>query len=70
MSLYVQEVRNESIDAYWQERGHWRTWDTPLKAIVLDGRPGGRQLFCYYPRPDELLHQKQIITRYLTNNLN
>jgi hypothetical protein len=39
-----------------------------LKAIVLDGRPGVRQLFSDIPVQMCHFHQKQIITRYLTNN--
>lgn len=39
-----------------------------IKAIVLDGRPGVRQLFSDIPVQMCHFHQKQIITRYLTNN--
>lgn len=39
-----------------------------VKAIVLDGRPGVRQLFADIPVQMCHFHQKQIITRYLTNN--
>lgn len=39
-----------------------------LQAIVLDGRPGVRQLFADIPVQMCHFHQKQIITRYLTNN--
>jgi hypothetical protein len=39
-----------------------------LKAIVLDGRSGVRQLFSDIPVQMCHFHQKQIITRYLTNN--
>jgi hypothetical protein len=39
-----------------------------MQAIVLDGRPGVRQLFSDIPVQMCHFHQKQIITRYLTNN--
>jgi hypothetical protein len=39
-----------------------------LRAIVLDGRPGVRQIFSDIPVQMCHFHQKQIITRYLTNN--
>lgn len=39
-----------------------------IQAIVLDGRPGVRQLFSDIPVQMCHFHQKQIITRYLTNN--
>jgi hypothetical protein len=39
-----------------------------LQAIVLDGRPGVRQLFADIPVQMCHFHQKQIITRYLTRN--
>jgi hypothetical protein len=39
-----------------------------IKAIVLDGRPGVRQLFSDIPVQMCHFHQKQIINRYLTNN--
>lgn len=39
-----------------------------IRAIVLDGRPGVRQIFNDIPVQMCHFHQKQIITRYLTNN--
>ena len=39
-----------------------------IQAIVLDGRPGVRQIFSDIPVQMCHFHQKQIITRYLTNN--
>ena len=67
-NLYVQEVKNESIDAYWQGRTTLENMGYTLQAIVLDGRPGVRQLFSDIPVQMCHFHQKQIITRYLTNN--
>ena len=67
-NLYVQEVRSESIDAYLQGRRTLENMGYTVKAIVLDGRPGVRQLFADIPVQMCHFHQKQIITRYLTNN--
>jgi len=39
-----------------------------LQAIVLDGRPGVRQIFCDIPVQMCHFHQKQIVSRYLTCN--
>lgn len=39
-----------------------------IQAVVLDGRPGIRQLFFDVPVQMCHFHQKQIITRYLTND--
>ena len=67
-NLYIQEVRNESIDVYWQGRRILENEGYTLQAIVLDGRPGVRQLFSDIPVQMCHFHQKQIVTRYLTNN--
>ena len=67
-NLYVQEVRSESIDVYLQGRKTLENMGYTVKAIVLDGRPGVRQLFSDIPVQMCHFHQKQIITRYLTNN--
>jgi hypothetical protein len=48
-NLYVQEVRRESIDAYRQGRRALENMGYTVKAIVLDGRPGVRQLFSDIP---------------------
>lgn len=39
-----------------------------IKAVVLDGRPGVRNLFSDVPVQMCHFHQKQIVQRYLTNN--
>jgi hypothetical protein len=67
-NLYVQEVQNESIDVYRQGRSALESKGYTIKAIVLDGRPGVRQLFADIPVQMCHFHQKQIVTRYLTNN--
>ena len=67
-NLYAQEVQTESIDVYRQGRINLEELGYTIKAIVLDGRPGVRQLFSDVPIQMCHFHQKQIITRYLTNN--
>jgi hypothetical protein len=67
-NLYVQEVQTESVDAYRQGRIDLENRGYTFRAIVLDGRPGVRQLFSDIPAQMCHFHQKQIITRYLTNN--
>jgi hypothetical protein len=67
-NLYVQEVQSESVDVYRQGRMDLEKNGYQIKAIVLDGRPGVRQLFLDVPTQMCHFHQKQIVTRYLTNN--
>lgn len=67
-NLYAQEVQTESVDAYRQGRINLEKLGYTIEAIVLDGRPGVRQLFSDVPIQMCHFHQKQIITRYLTNN--
>ena len=67
-NLYVQEVQSESVDTYRQGRIALEERGYIIKAVVLDGRPGVRQLFSDVPIQMCHFHQKQIITRYLTNN--
>lgn len=67
-NLYVQDIQNETIDAYRQGRITLEEQGYTLQAVVLDGRPGVRQLFADIPVQMCHFHQKQIITRYLTRN--
>jgi hypothetical protein len=67
-NLYAQEVQSESVNAYRQGRVDLEKRGYTIQAIVLDGRPGVRQLFSDVPVQMCHFHQKQIITRYLTNN--
>jgi hypothetical protein len=67
-NLYAQEVQTESVDVYRQGRIDLEQRGYNFKAVVLDGRPGVRQLFSDVPIQMCHFHQKQIVTRYLTNN--
>lgn len=67
-NLYTQEVYRESAEVYRQGRIALEKKGYTIQAIVLDGRPGVRQLFSDIPVQMCHFHQKQIVTRYLTNN--
>jgi len=67
-NLYAQEVQSESADVYRQGRIALEKQGYEILAIVLDGRPGVRQIFSDIPVQMCHFHQKQIVTRYLTNN--
>jgi hypothetical protein len=67
-NLYIQEVQSESAEIYRQARIALENEGYTIKAIVLDGRPGVRQIFSDIPVQMCHFHQKQIITRYLTSN--
>ena len=67
-NLYIQEVHSESAEIYWQGRIALERQGYTLKAIVLDGRPGVRQIFSDIPVQMCHFHQKQIIARYLTRS--
>jgi len=68
INICAQEVKTESVDVYRQGRFDLEKSGYIFKAIVLDGRPGVRQIFSDIPIQMCHFHQKQIITRYLTNN--
>lgn len=53
---------------YWRGRRVLENKGYTIQAIVLDGRPGVRKIFSDIPVQMCHFHQKQIITRYLTNN--
>lgn len=67
-NLYVKEIQTESANVYLQSRIALENEGFILRAVVLDGRPGVRQIFSDIPVQMCHFHQKQIITRYLTNN--
>jgi hypothetical protein len=48
-NLYAQEVQSEAVDVYRQGRIDLEKRGYKIKAIVLDGRPGVRQLFSDVP---------------------
>lgn len=65
-NIYWQEIVYEAINDYqkardWVERQGWQ-----ITAVVLDGRPGARNVFADLPVQLCQYHQIMIVNRYLT----
>ena len=67
-NIYFNTISYESIFEYQKGRVYIEKLGFKIKAIVLDGRPGVRNLFSDIPTQMCHFHQKQIIRRYLTEN--
>jgi hypothetical protein len=67
-NLYFKPIPNETINEYLLGRISIEKQGFTLSAIVLDGRPGVRNVFSDIPVQMCHFHQKQIIRRYLTCN--
>ena len=67
-NIWWAPVRYEKVDIYKIGRRHLEQNGFQIKAIVLDGKRGVRQAFSDIPVQMCHFHQKQIVTRYLTNN--
>lgn len=65
-NIYWKEIVSETINEYLQARIKIENMGFNIKAVVLDGRPGVRNLFLDVPVQMCHFHQKQIINRYLT----
>lgn len=65
-NLYINALIYESIYQYQLGRIAVENQGVKIKAIVLDGRPGVRNLFLDIPVQMCHFHQKQITQRYLT----
>lgn len=65
-NLYWAQITTETIDAYRKGRMAIEAQGFQIKAIVLDGRPGIRELFSDIPVQMCHFHQRMIIHRYLT----
>jgi hypothetical protein len=65
-NLYIKALMYETIYQYQLGRSAIENQGIRIKAIVLDGRPGVRNLFMDVPVQMCHFHQKQIIQRYLT----
>lgn len=63
---YARKVYTETIARYQEGRETLESQGFTFLAIVLDGRPGVRALFSDIPVQMCHFHQKQIVTRYLT----
>ena len=67
-NVYFKPVVYESIYEYQMGRIAVEDKGFKIKAIVLDGRPGVRNIFGDIPVQMCHFHQKQIIKRHLTSN--
>lgn len=65
-NLYWQEITTETVEVYRQARAALEARGCQLQAVVLDGRPGIRQVFADLPIQQCHFHQMATITRYLT----
>ncbi|MCL5036243.1 MAG: hypothetical protein M1269_03895 [Chloroflexi bacterium] len=65
-NLYWQEIPAETIEAYRLARTRVEEQGFRLLAIVLDGKPGIREVFADIPVQMCHFHQKLIITRHIT----
>ena len=65
-NIYWKEIRTETIDSYKEARIILERQGFEFKAIVLDGRPGVREVFKDIPVQMCHFHQKMIVNRYLT----
>lgn len=65
-NLCWRKISYETIDVYRQGRLFLENQGFIIQAIVLDGRPGVREVFSDIPVQMCHYHQKAIINRYLT----
>jgi hypothetical protein len=65
-NIYVNTLMYESVAEYHKGRTKVQKLGFKIKAMVLDGRPGVRNLFSDVPVQMCHFHQKQIVQRYLT----
>lgn len=66
--MYFKQIPYETIMEYHLGREAIEKQGFTISAVVLDGRPGVRNLFSDVPVQMCHFHQKQIIQRYLTSN--
>lgn len=67
-NIYVNSIIFETVYEYQKGRMKVQSLGFTFQAIVLDGRPGVRNLFNDIPVQMCHFHQKQIIKRHLTSN--
>lgn len=67
-NIYWKKITSETINEYLEARIAVEKMGFNIKAVVIDGRPGVRNLFLDIPVQMCHFHQKQIINRYLTLN--
>ncbi len=65
-NIYWKEVSTENPDIYWQARNEIVRQGFTLKAAVIDGKRGVKEVFLDLPVQMCQFHQIAIINRYLT----
>lgn len=65
-NIYWKEVSAENPEIYWQARSQIEQQGFTLKAAVLDGKRGVKEVFSDLPVQMCQFHQVAIINRYLT----
>lgn len=65
-NIYWKEVSTETPDIYWQARNRIEQQGFTLKAAVIDGKRGVKEVFLDLPVQMCQFHQVAIINRYLT----
>jgi hypothetical protein len=64
-NIYINSLMFETIYEYQKGKMHIEKLGFKIKAIVLDGRPGARNIFNDVPVQMCHFHQKQIVQRVL-----
>jgi len=65
-NIYWKEVSTENPEIYWQARNQIEKQGFILKAVVVDGKRGVKEVFLDLPAQMCQFHQIAIINRYLT----
>jgi len=65
-NLHWQEICTETVEVYHQARMALEQQGCLIQAVVLDGKPGIRQVFADVPIQQCHFHQMALVTRYLT----
>jgi len=65
-NVWWKQTKQENVDIYLQGKEHLEKNGFTIRAIVLDGKRGVREVFSSIPVQMCHFHQKQIVRRYLT----
>ena len=65
-NVWWKQTKQENVDIYLQGKEHLEKNGFTIRAIVLDGKRGVREVFSNIPVQMCHFHQKQIVRRYLT----
>lgn len=65
-NIYWKEVSTETPEIYWQARNQIEQHGFILKAVIIDGKRGVKEVFLDLPVQMCQFHQVAIVNRYLT----